>query len=532
MRMCALRCWRQVAMVAIVFGASWVIPAVAQVQEKVDLDAIYKIKEQGLQPQNSKVMELMSYSTDVYGPRLTGSPYRKAFSDWAVKTLTGWGLVDVHTEPVPDVGRGWVNDRFIAHAIMPSGQAFPLIGNPKAWTAGTNGLVTGEAVRVDIQSEADFAKYAGKLKGKFAFTVNEFDVPAPFMAFARRHTDDDLKALSMQPDPAPARPQGAPQRPGGERTPGFAQKLAAFWTAEGVACLVDTSFGSGGTTRVGSGGGRDPKGPVSVCQVSLTPEHYNRIVRTLAKNLPVTIEMDVRSRFADEPGLVYNILGDIRGTDKADEVVMLGGHWDSWHGGTGAADNAAGFVTMMEAVRILKASGLPLRRSVRIALWDAEEQGLLGSRAYVKEHFADRETMALKPDHAKFQAYFNIDNGTGVARGVYLQGNESIAPVFGAWMEPLRSMGMTTLSIRNTGGTDHLSFDAVGLPGFQFIQDPIEYGRTYHTNMDNYERIRPSDMMQNAVILATFVYQAANRDQLLPRKPLPKPQPATPRRPM
>ncbi len=205
---------------------------------------------------------------------------------------------------------------------------------------------------------------------------------------------------------------------------------------------------------------------------------------------------------------------------------MLGGHWDSWHGGTGAADNAAGFVTMMEAVRILKAAGLKMRRTVRIALWDGEEQGLLGSRAYVKDHFGDRETMQLKPEHAKLSAYFNIDNGTGTARGIYLQGNEAIAPIFEQWMVPFHNLGMTTVAIRNTGGTDHLAFDAVGLPGFQFIQDPVQYGRTYHSNMDVYERIEPADMMHNAVIVAAFVYQAANRDELLPRKPLPKPAPA------
>jgi Zn-dependent M28 family amino/carboxypeptidase len=235
--------------------------------------------------------------------------------------------------------------------------------------------------------------------------------------------------------------------------------------------------------------------------------------------------LNVQNRFTDN-GDVFNIIGELPGTDKADEVVIIGGHWDSWHAGTGAADNAAGFITMMEAMRILKASGLKMRRTVRVALWDGEEQGLLGSRAYVAQHYADRATMALKPEHAKMAGYYNIDNGTGAIRGVYLQGNEAVAPVFQQWMEPFRNMGMTTLAIRNTGGTDHQSFDAVGLPGFQFVQDPVQYGRTYHTNMDVYERIEPTDMMRNAVIVASFVYHTANRDQVLPRKPLPKPAPA------
>jgi len=496
--------------------------------DRADLDAIFRIKEQGLSSQTSKVMELMSWATDVYGPRLTGSPYRKAFTEWVMKTMTEWGLANVHTEPIPNFGRGWANDRFTAHAIMPSGQAFPLIGLPKAWTAGTSGLVTGDAVRVDIQSEADLARYQGKLRGKFAFVAPEYVIDPPFEPFARRRTDEDLAVLARQPDPAaPARPPAPPQ--GGRVSQ---QALAKFWSGEGVACVVDTSFGSGGTTRVGGGGSRNAGDPQAPCAVSLAPEHYNRIVRTLARNLPVTIEMHVQNRFYDDPLNTYNILGEITGSDKADELVMLGGHWDSWHGGTGAADNAAGFVTMLEAVRILKASGLKLRRTVRVALWDAEEQGLIGSRTYVADHFADRTTMALKPEHATFSSYFNIDNGTGAIRGVYLQGHEAVAPVFRAWMEPFRNMGMTTLAIRNTGGTDHLSFDAVGLPGFQFIQDQIEYGRTYHTNMDTFERIRPADMMQNAVIVAAFVHHAANREQVLPRKPLPKPTPAGGRPPM
>jgi Zn-dependent M28 family amino/carboxypeptidase len=237
--------------------------------------------------------------------------------------------------------------------------------------------------------------------------------------------------------------------------------------------------------------------------------------------------MDIDNKFYDAEQNAFNIIAELPGTDKADEIVMLGAHFDSWQSGTGATDNAAGSAVMIEAMRILKQSGLKLRRTVRIGLWSGEEEGLLGSRAYVKEHFGDPATMQLKPEHAKLAGYFNVDNGTGTIRGVYLQGNEAVAPIFGAWMAPFKNLGMTTLTIRNTGGTDHLSYDAVGLPGFQFIQDEIEYNaRTHHSNMDVYERVQAQDMMNNAAIVAAFVYNAANRDEKLPRKPLPKPQAA------
>jgi Zn-dependent M28 family amino/carboxypeptidase len=254
-------------------------------------------------------------------------------------------------------------------------------------------------------------------------------------------------------------------------------------------------------------------------------EHYGRIWRMLDRNVPVRLEMDIQNKFFDDDQNSFNVVGEIRGTDKADEVVMLGAHFDSWHTGTGATDNAAGSAVMMEAMRILKATGLKMRRTVRMALWTGEEQGYLGSRAYVTQHFANRTDMALRPDHSKFSAYFNLDNGTGAIRGVYLQGNEAVAPIFQAWMQPFRNLGMTTLTIRGTGGTDHLAFDEVGLPGFQFIQDPIEYNsRTHHSNMDVYERLQAADLMKDAVIVASFAYHAANREERLPRKPLPQPQ--------
>jgi len=293
---------------------------------------------------------------------------------------------------------------------------------------------------------------------------------------------------------------------------------------EGAVAWLEDQRGDDGTVFAQQGGSRDPKDPPAITRVALAAEHYGRIYRLLEKKIPVSVTLDIENKFYDEDLKSFNITGEIPGTDKADEVVMLGGHFDSWQAGTGATDNGAGSAVMLEAIRILKASGLKMRRTVRVGLWTGEEEGLLGSRAYVKEHFGDPETMKLTPEHAKLDAYYNIDNGTGKIRGVYLQGNEAVAPIFNAWMEPFRNLGMTTLSIRNTGGTDHLSFNSVGLPGFQFIQDPMDYDtRTHHSNMDLYERVQEADMKQMAVIVASFVYMTANRPDLMPRKPLPPP---------
>ena len=497
------------------------LPLAGQSDEPVDLNAVYAIKVEGFE--RSQVMEMLSWLTDIHGPRLSGSPNLEAAADYTVERFAEWGLANVAQEVWGEFGRGWTNDRFYAHAIAP--QAYPLIGYPKAWTPGTGGVVTAEAVLAIIGNDADIEKHRGTLAGKFVLTAPVPDVQTLFEAPGRRYTDEQLAGLAAQPDPAGRRGR----RRGGR---GFADRRMAFFVDEGVAALIQpgpnprSQRGDTGSVWVGSGGSRNPDDPPVAPQVVLLTEHYGRIVRTLEKDIPVTLELNVQNRFHDDTLDAFNIIAEIPGTDRADEVVMLGAHFDSWHAGTGATDNAAGSAVMMEAMRILKATGLPLRRTVRIALWTGEEQGLLGSRAYVTTHFGDRQTMALKPAHARLSGYFNVDNGTGLLRGVYLQGNEAIAPVFDAWMEPFANLGMFTLSIRNTGGTDHLAFDAVGLPGFQFIQDPVEYSsRTHHTNLDVYERVQASDMMKNAVIVASFVYHAANRDELLPRKPLPKPPP-------
>jgi carboxypeptidase Q len=506
------------------------------VEEKVDLDAIFKIKEEGFQ--RSRAMETLSFLTDVHGPRLTNSPGMRAAAEYAKKYMTEIGLSNPHFEAWGPFGRGWANERTSVQVVSP--QTWPAIAYPKAWTPGTRGPVTAEAVAITLEKDDDLAKYKGQLKGRFVLLQPLRDIKLLFEAPGKRYTDVELEEMSRQ-EVGP-RPGFGPGRPGGPGGPNFGniefrRKRMAFLVAEGVAAIIDPSPGtrgdSGSVNVQGPGpgeGSRDAKDPPVVPQLVLAAEHYNRILRTLNNKVPVTLEVNVQNKFYDVDLNSFNIVGEIPGSDKADEIVMLGSHFDSWHGGSGATDNAVSCAVVMEAMRILKASGLKMRRTVRAALWTGEEQGLLGSRAYVKEHFADRETMQLKPEHEKLAAYFNQDNGGGAYRGVYLQGNEAVAPIFAAWMKPFHNLGMTTLTIRPTGGTDHLAFDGVGLPGFQFVQDPMEYGtRTHHTNLDLYDRVLPEDVMKNAVIMASFVYHAANRDQKLPRKPLPKPvRPAAP----
>lgn len=515
----------------------------ATAEDKADLSAIYKIKDEGLN--RSQVMDMISYMTDVYGPRLAASPAMGKAGEWVQSKLKEWGLQNVHTEKY-DFGRSWELKRFQAHMVEPV--YAPLTGYPKAWTPGTNGIVRAEAVRVDIASEADMDKYKGKLKGLYVLTAPPPDVTAHFKPEGSRYTDDELTNLYKMAEPG-RNPyeqmmrmrQGSPSRQ-------LLRKLADFFASEGVAAIVDAGRGDGGTVFVASGGDRAKNAPAVAPSVTLAAEQYNRICRILDKKIKVTLEMEVQADFLAQDLKDFNIVADFPGTDKKDELVMLGGHFDSWHAGTGATDNAAGCAIAMEAVRILKTAGLQPRRTIRIALWGGEEEGLLGSRAYVAEHFATRPEPpaglergsdewvkwmqaqrdvppTLKPEHSKLSAYWNYDNGTGKIRGIYLQGNEEVRPIFEAWLAPFKDMGATTLTIRNTGGTDHQSFDGVGLPGFQFIQDEVEYSsRTHHSNADVYDRIQRGDVMQSAVIMASMVYHTAMRNELLPRKPMPKPQ--------
>jgi hypothetical protein len=408
--------------------------------------------------------------------------------------------------------------------------------------------VRAEATRVDINTEADIDKYRGKLKGLFVLTQQPREVEAHFAPQGKRYSDEELRAIGQAPDPSEAgrfgqqfRRRGGPE---GQPSRQLLRKINEFYASEGVAALLEPGRGDGGTIFVGSGGERTMNAPRVAPQVVLAVEHYNRVCRILDKKMKVVLEMEVAADFLDTEPYDFNVLAEIPGTDKKDELVMVGAHFDSWHSGTGATDNGAGSAVAMEVVRILKASGLRPRRTVRVGLWSGEEQGLLGSRAYVNEHFASRPSPpadidrtseeyrrmmqvppTIKPDHAKFAGYWNVDNGTGKIRGIYLQGNEEVRPIFEAWLAPFRDLGATTLSIRNTSGTDHLSFDGVGLPGFQFVQDGVEYDtRTHHSNMDVYDRIQRGDMIQAAVIEAAMVYHTAMRDEKLPRKPLPRPE--------
>jgi hypothetical protein len=490
-------------------------------QEPVDLDAIYRIKDEGFQ--RSQVMDTLSYLTDIHGPRLTNSPNIRKAADWATKRLTDWGLSNVRQDTWGPFGRGWSNEKFTANVISP--QPFPLIAFAKAWTPGTSGPVTADAMLAVADTEADLAKWTGKLRGKIVLASKPLEVKPLFDPTGRRYTDQQLADLETQridAEPGRGRPANV------QAAQAFARKKMEFFAREGVIAVLEPGNGRNDHGAILVGGPRDLRDPKSTPQppqVVVATEHYGRIARTLEKNLPVKIELNVQNSYHDDTLDSFNIVAELPGTDKADEVVMLGAHFDSWHAGTGATDNAAGSAAMMEAIRILKAAGLKTRRTVRLALWTGEEQGLLGARAYVKQQFADPDSMQVKPAHAKLSAYFNMDNGTGAIRGVYLQGNEAIRPVFAAWMAPFRNIGMTTLTIRNTGSTDHVPFDEVGLPGFQFVQDPVEYSsHSHHSNMDLYERIQPEDMMKNSVIIASFVYHAANRDDLLPRKTLPKPR--------
>ena len=517
------------------------VPLLLSAEEKVDLAAINKIKTEAFE--NSKVMDHMFYLTDVNGPRLAGSPGFKGAGDWAVGRLKEYGLVNVREEKWGPFGRGWVLKHYEGHLIEP--QYAPLIGVPLAWTGSTEGSVSGEPMMVSIQTEKDFEKYKGKLKGKFVMTQPLKEIGVQTNALGRRFTDAELATEAIAPDPSARGGLGGGRPPamfGGQPIPtdpearrkmmeerrNFTEKVAQFYKEEGALVLLSYGFtGDGGTVFVGGGGSYDPKKPTAMASVALTPEHYNRIVRLMDHKIPVKLEFNIKAEFLTENPDSFNVIGEIPGNGKKDEIVMIGAHLDSWHGGTGATDNAAGSAIMMEVMRILKTMEGKLDRTVRIGLWGAEEEGLLGSKAYVKEHFGDPATMKLTGEHSKLAGYFNYDNGTGKVRGVYLQGNDMVRPIFEQWIKPFQDLGVTTVSIRNTGGTDHLSYDAVGLPGFQFIQDPIEYGtRTHHSNMDVYDRIQSGDLMQASAVIASFVYNTATRPEMLPRKALPKPTPA------
>lgn len=511
------------------------IPLLLWAEERVDLSIVNRIRTEAFQ--NSKVMDHLFFLTDVHGPRIAGSPAYRKSADWVLKRMGEYGIPG--KLETFQFGRSWEFNHFEGHMIEP--QYAPLIGFPMAWTPGTDGDVTGEAMIAIMRTEADLDAFKGKLKGKIVLVDSARTLGLVTQAPSRRYTEQELADLSVAPEPGASPfgmmmpPRNAQPRSAFSQQPQmnfqqmrqFRTKLSQFLRDEAPLLVLRTgSIGDGGTVFGSSAGSQDPKDPIPPPTVVITPEHYNRIARLIEHEVPVKLSFNIKARMVDSPGDGVNVIAEIEGGRKKDEIVLLGGHLDSWHGGTGATDNAAGCAVMMEAMRILKGMNIKFDRTIRMGLWDAEEEGLLGSRAYVKQHFADPEVMKPTAEHAKFSAYFNVDNGGGKLRGIYLQGNDMLRPVFQSWLEPFRDLGATTVTIRNTGGTDHQSFDAVGLPGFQFIQDTLEYNsRTHHSNMDVYDRIQAGDLMQASAIVASFAYNAAMRDEMLARKPLPKPQP-------
>ncbi len=493
--------------------------------DRADLHVVSLMKQEGFS--NSKVMETMFQLTDVNGPRLTGSGGMKKAEQWAKDRLTGWGLENVAIEPWGGFGKGWEINKVYVAMTAPYYQA--LIAVPRAWTPGTNGLVSGDATLVKIDVATDMEKYAGKLRGKIVVlsgpNMNNETKPN-FTADAKRLTDEELLKLAIDPHNEEANTnlsQATKERPKNFAVP--RNTIDSFLLAEGAIAVLSGGRGTMGTVFTTNGSPRAWNAKPVLPELEMGSEHINRIVRLLEVGKTVSLEIDTKTTFLTADSMENNVVAEIPGTDPKlkDEVVILGAHMDSWHGSTGATDNGTGVGVVMEAVRIIKALGLKPRRTIRIILWSGEEQGLLGSRGYVKNHYADRMTMAIKPGHEKVSAYYNLDNGGGKIRGIYLQGNDELRPIFEAWLEPFADLGAKTVTIRNTGSTDHIAFDEVGIPGFQFIQDALEYGtRTHHTNMDSYDRVSANDLMQGSVIMASFVYHTAMRDELLPRKPLPK----------
>ncbi len=520
--------------------------------DKVDLNALAEIKNEAFE--HSQVMENLFYISEVYGPRVTNSNNHRAAAEWAMKQMKAWGLKNVHVEKFP-FGDGWQIKKFYGALDTPAYAA--LIGFPLAWTPGTDGPITADAMWAPIHSKEDFAKYKGKLKGK---VVLMFDPPALMLHTTAEAaiplTDEEIEARANEPRGGmpggrPGAANGRPGRPRGrgradegtwEYTPTslalaepknheLRNEVNAFMKEEGVAVVLTPGYnGDGGTVFSTYGGSQNPKDPVPPPMVAVTPEQYNRIVRLLQHGITTKLTFDIAVEYQHDQD-AYNVIGEIPGTTKPDEVVMLGGHFDSWQGGTGATDNGTGSSVAMEAVRILATMHKPMARTVRVALWGGEEEGLYGSIAYVQQHFAPPDTMKKTPEYDNLDVYFNDDGGSGKFRGVSALGNPQLAAIFKSWIEPIKDQHIVAVSggpqFRPTaqpGGTDSTSFSWIGLNGVGFQQDGLEYGtRTHHSNMDLYDRVQKNDVMQGAMIEAWFTYNAATRADMLPRIPTPEP---------
>ena len=489
--------------------------------DPTDLQGITKIKSEGFN--RSEVMETLSYLTDVHGSRLTGSPGLKAASEWARDQLTEWGLSNARLEAWGTFGKGWSTEQYMIEMTEP--HYMHILAHPKAWTPGTDGEVSGTPILLDVDDDKLVEEMKGKLGGAIVLLGKAEGIAGDFEADERRYTEEELLELAAAPEPGVRRSR---RNFSEERRRRFARrgkmrKLRKFLADEGVAVSIEASSLGYGTLRVTSGGTFRSNSEPTIPQIVVAGEHYNRMVRLIEKDIAVKLRLNIKNTFHTEDSLGYNVFAELPGYDKKlkKEIVMLGAHLDSWHAGTGATDNGSGSAVMMEAIRILKMSGVKPRRTIRVALWTGEEQGLLGSRGFVKKHVGEAGGRVTKDEYDLISAYYNMDNGTGKVRGIYLQGNDALRPIFEAFFEPFHDLGATTVTMRNTGGTDHLPFDAIGVPGFQFIQDPIAYfSRTWHTNLDVLDHVQKSDLMQASVIIAAIVYQTAMLDEKLPRKPL------------
>jgi len=489
-------------------------------QEKIDYSVISKLKDEEFK--RSQVMDILFNLTDVSGPRLTGSGNLAHAQEWAVKQLSDWGMVNAKTEAWGGFGKGWEIEKSYLAMTVPYYQ--PLIAVPKAWTGSTNGLVKAQAVLMKVDSVQDLDAFKGKLAGKIVVIYSSNEVKLGLKPEASRYTAEELRKIymdeSVEPDDDPPFDVAKFRAARAMR-----KKINAMLADENPALILSARGGTMGTLRTSNGASFATDAKPAIAEMEMGNEHFNRLIRLLQAKKDVQLEAEVKTKFLDKDTMQYNVVAEIAGTDKnlKSEVVMLGAHLDSWHSATGATDNATGCAVMMEAMRILKTLDVKPRRTIRIALWSGEEQGLYGSKGYVKNHFANPDSMVLKPEHAKLSAYYNLDNGGGRIRGIYLQGNDGLRSLFEAWLEPFKDLDVTTVTARGTGSTDHISFDEVGLPGFQFIQDPMDYDtKTHHTNMDTYDRVQKGDLEQAAVVVASVVYHTAMRDGMLLRKPLPK----------
>jgi carboxypeptidase Q len=509
-------------------------------QQRVDLDMTGRIRSEAFS--RSQVMATLGELTEGIGPRLTNSPSMAKANRWARGKFSGWGLANAHDESIGIFGRGWEFSGASAEMLSPRG--FPLHVIPMAWTPATPGPVEGEVMAAKIENKADLEKFKGKLRGKILLTSDARPYKFGEKPASSRYTEAELSDLLGVEIPA--------ERGGNSRDAmmkryldrmAFGPVLNQYLVDQGVVATVSMSRSDNDILVLGGGGSRKAGESVGVPSVVMGAEHYNTLMRALERNQAPRLRLNVAARFTDEtdqPG--YNTIAEIPGTGPhRDEIVMLGAHMDSWHAGTGASDNGAGVAVVMEAVRILKAIGAKPDRTIRVALWSGEEQGLIGSAKYVEDHFGhypeptdpqeraipsffrdNKGALVRSKEYGKLAAYFNLDNGSGKIRGIYAQQNMAVAPIFEEWMKPWKDVGASIVTQRNTGSTDHISFDGVGLPGFQFVQDELDYfSNVHHTDLDTYDHASAQDLKQASAIMASFVYNAAMRPAMLPRKPLP-----------